>query len=293
MIKTVEIINNRNEHTKMILSDPRPTGLFITKIEGLDAPQGTINMTESAQLNGRKKNGVKVNGRNIVLYLRYFEGNLNRDSIEAIRHQVYRMCPIGEDVEIIVTTDMRKVYFYGTVENNEVNIFDQYEGSQISILCEKPYGVGQYDFNDAFAGVRGGLTFPFEFDDTIEFGEVYVVTSKMIDYEGEARTGFTLTVNFKESVNGLTVSNMTTGQTMKISGIFANGDVLKVCTIQKQKKATLNGNSVLTDFFTNSTNDWVELLSGDNYITIRDGSGTDALVDSIATIESPLLYMGV
>lgn len=297
MIKSIEIINGRNEHTVLVLKNPKASGLFITKVEGLDAPKGTINMVQRSRLNGSKYKGSRANARNIVFYVNYFRNNLNKDAIEGIRHQVYRMCPIGEDVDIIVTTDQREVFFNGYVETNEANIFSQQEGSQISILCEEAYGRGETDYENTFVGVDPIFEFPFSneslTDPLIEFGDVYTLTSKMFDYTGEVRTGFKTTVYFRENVTGFTLSNLTTKQSMKVNGSFTSGDVLVIDTEQGKKSVTLNGTNDIGNFYTNSSNDWVELSSGDNYLTIRDGSGEDVFVDTVVDIESPMLYQGV
>lgn len=297
MIKSVEIVNEKNEHTTMVLRDPRPSGLLITDITGLDAPKGTIKMIERTQLNGSVYNGSKANSRNIVLSVKYLGSNQNVDSIEGVRHDVYRMFPIGENVQVIVHTDMRDVFFNGYVESNEVNIFSQNEGSQISILCEDAYGHGKENQIDTFTGVNSRFEFPFSNESltqpTIEFGEVFLVQYKRTFYEGEVRTGFTLKIDFTESVSGITVTNLTTKQKMVIQENFVEGDTLEVCTIQGQKHATKNGSNIIGSFYTTASNDWVELVSGDNYLEITDGSGQQSLTTTIAEIEAPILYMGI
>lgn len=297
MIKNIEVINNRNEHTVIELSNPRPTGFLITNIDGLDAPKGTINMIERTMLDGSMYNGSRANSRNIVMNLRYFWGNLNNDSIEAVRHKSYRMCPIGEKIQLIVHTDLRDVYFNGYVESNEVNIFDKFESSQISIMCEDAYGRGQNNNTEGFTGVTAGFEFPFSNESLeeplIEFGQVYVLTTKRIDCKSEARTGFNLRIKFADIISGVTVTNRTTNQTMKVNGMFLEDDVLEISTIAGHKGVTKNGVNIIGDFYTNSSNDWVELLSGANVISIRDGTGEDVLGGSQMDIEYPLLYMGV
>ena len=150
---------------------------------------------------------------------------------------------------------------------------------------------------DYFSGVTPLFEFPFSNESLteplIQFGELYCEYSKMIDVQSEVKTGFIMTVEFKESVSGLIVSNLTNNQSMKINGSFVSGDILVVNTIVGQKACTKNGVNYLNNFFTNANNDWVTLLPRDNYITIRDGSGADTLVDSLVNFEYPFLYMGV
>lgn len=297
MIKSIEVINNRNEHTVIELTNPQPTGFFITSIDGLDAPKGTINMIERTMLDGSMYNGSKANSRNIVMNLRYFWGNLNNDSIEAIRHKTYRMCPIGEKISLIVHTELRDVYFNGYVESNEVNIFDKFESSQISIICEDAYGRGQSNNTEGFTGVAAGFEFPFSNESLeeplIEFGQVYVLTTKRIDCKSEARTGFKIKIKFVDVISGVIITNRTTNQTMKVNGTFIADDELEISTISGHKAVSKNGINAIGDFYTNSSNDWVELLSGANVLSVRDGAGEDVLGGSQIDIEYPLLYMGV
>lgn len=297
MIKTLEIINNKNERTTIMLANPSPSGFLITNIDGLDAPKGTINMIERTRQDGSVYNGSRSNSRNIVITLEYFLDNTNKDSIEDLRHKTYRLFPVGENITLIFTSNERKVKFSGYVESNEVNLFSQKESSQISIMCEKAYGQGLDGTIDYFSGATPLFEFPFSNESLteplIEFGELYCVYSKMVDVQSEVKTGFIMTVEFKESVNGIIVSNLTNGQSMKINGLFGNGDILVVNTIVGQKACTLNGNNILGNFFTNTGNDWVTLLPRDNYITIRDGAGADTLENSLVNFEYPFLYMGV
>lgn len=297
MIKSLEVINNKNESTTIILCDPTRSGFLITNIDGLDAPKSTINMIERTRFDGGVYNGSRSNSRNIVISLEYFQDNTNKDSIEDLRHKAYRIFPVGEQITLIFTANNRKVQFSGYVESNEVNPFTSHEGSQVSIICSNAYGQGLTESTDYFSGVNPLFEFPFSNESLteplIEFGELYNVYSKMIDVQSEVKTGFVLNVEFKESINGLIVNNLTNGQSMKISGSFVDGDVLVVNTILGQKSCTLNGNNNLGNFFTNAGNDWVNLLPRDNYITIRDGLGNDTLSASMVNIEYPFLYMGV
>ena len=130
-------------------------------------------------------------------------------------------------------------------------------------------------------------------DALIEFGNLYTVYAKMVDSESEAKTGFITTISFKESVSGVIIANATTGQKMMLNGSYSNGDVLEISTIQGDKYVKLNGNNALGSWYTNSSNEWVELMNGDNYISITNGAGQETMVNSIITIEYPVLYMGV
>lgn len=297
MIRNLTIINNKNETTSISLSNPRESGLLITNIDGLDAPVGQVNMIERNLLNGDVFNGSRANGRNIVLTIRYHENNINLDSVEDIRHKVYKVFPIGEKITLIVTTDTREVYFEGYVETNVVNIFSQQEESQVSILCENSYGRGKSENTDSFSGIESAFEFPFSneslSDALIEFGNLYTVYAKMVDSESEARTGFVTTISFKESVSGVIIANATTGQRMMLNGSYSNGDILEISTIQGDKYVKLNGDNALGSWYTNSSNEWVELMNGDNYISITNGAGQETMVNSIITIEYPVLYMGV
>lgn len=162
MIKSVTAINSNNEKLKMTLSTPEESGVLITNIDGLNPPKSDISMTNSPVIDGSFFNFARANNRNIVMDLRYIDSQM---SIEEVRHLVYKIFKVKDLIRLIIETDSKVVATKGYVESNDVEIFSQNEGSQVSILCESAWLTSWSEQDeyiiDYFSGIENLFEFPF------------------------------------------------------------------------------------------------------------------------------------
>lgn len=163
MIKSVTAINSNNEKLKMTLSTPEESGVLITNIDGLNPPKSDISMTNSPVIDGSFFNFARANNRNIVMDLRYIDSQM---SIEEVRHLVYKIFKVKDLIRLIIETDSKVVATKGYVESNDVEIFSQNEGSQVSILCESAWLTSWSEQDeyiiDYFSGIENLFEFPFD-----------------------------------------------------------------------------------------------------------------------------------
>lgn len=222
MIKSIAVINNVGESIKIDLHDTTPEhGLIIKNIEGLGPVKATINTDESANSDGEFFNSSKLEKRNIVIDLHFYD---EKKSVEDIRLTTYKFFPVKKNVTLYIETDNRYVRATGYVESNEPEIWSDMEGCSISIICPDPglYRVGgsensvwkMYDVTKLF-------TFPFHNDSPyvkqMEFGRYYNDGKLYILYDGENEIGFNIDIYLLGNVKNITLYYKTLNQILKIN----------------------------------------------------------------------------
>lgn len=301
MIKSVTIINRRNEELVLTLRSPEQSGFFIKKIDGLGPPVGTINTVPYSTIDGARFISARANQRNIVFHL----GFLDSPDIEATRIASYQYFPIKSEVTMIFETDKKLVKIKGRIETNEPEIFSKETGTQISVICPDPYYYSLTSYIMNFSVLQKLFQFPFSNEDLdiplIYFGDVVVDAQQTIDYTGEVPVGFTMIIDSTGSAGSITVYNLETRESMVIdndiitnatgSGISA-GDQIRITTIKGQKSAVLIREGLTINILNAvlGSKDWFALDKGPNpfYYTTEFG-GSHLLFN----IHYQLLYEGI
>lgn len=255
MIKSITVYNHINESLNMVLASPEKSGFAITNIEGLTPGKANINITELASGDGAIYNSARKESRNIVLSLRFVAMD-----IEAQRRLSYRYFPIKKQIRLVVETDSQTVEIYGYVESNDAVIFTQQSGTQISIICPKPYFSSITKYIATFSNITS--LFEFEFynntsDNTISFGSIVKDQLLPIIYDGDVDTGMDIVFKIFGPVVSLTLNNMITNGTFPI-------DHGRLVTMTGS--GLVGGDEVYIS--TNKENRYIKLLRGGNYISI-------------------------
>ena len=280
MIKSITVTNYLGDTLKMELTRPELSGFIIRNIDGLDPPKATVNIKKSATSDGGQFNSAYLNERNIVIDLVYMEGL--KESIEDLRQKSYKYFPIKTKVKILIETDNRISETEGIVENNDVAIFEKREGGQISIQCPNSYlysAGANGNQTTVFSGVEPMFEFPFCNDSLTEplliMGEIRNELERVITYVGDAEVGITINIYAIGEANHITIYNMDTRESIHIdtdklealtgTGITV-GDEITICTVKKQKSATLirAGKTINILNCIARDVDWFELTKGDN-----------------------------
>lgn len=222
MIKSVTVVNNVGDSLKIDIFDTTPQhGLIIKNIDGLGPVKATINTDKSANSDGEFFNSSKLEKRNIVIDLHFFD---TYKSVEDIRLTTYKYFPVKKNVTLYIETDNRYVKTVGYVESNEPEIWSDMEGCSISIICPDPglYRADGIEYSDwLMYSVTKLFYFPFHNDSTsekqLQFGS-YVNDGQMyILYDGENDIGFTININFLGNAKNITLYNYQLNQRMIIN----------------------------------------------------------------------------
>jgi hypothetical protein len=301
MIKSVTITNHLGESIRLDLTEPEKSGFIIESIDGLGPSKATVNFTELATNDGAIDNSARLNYRNITLSLIFLEN----PTIEATRLLTYKYFPVKRNITFRVETDSRICEATGRVESNEPTIFDQQEGTQISIMCPDPYfylvGTNQV----IFYGTEPLFEFPFSneslTENLIEFGDIKHMTEGNVIYEGDAETGITITIHAVGEAKGIAIYNLAKREIMKInddklisligSGIVA-GDEITISTSKGSKSITFLRSGVTTNILNalEKPISWFQLSKGDNIFAYTAKEG---LMNLQFQIENKTLYEGI
>lgn len=304
MIKSITVTNYLGESIKLDLARPELSGFAVKSITGLGPGKADINTTEVSTMDGDLFNSSRLSSRNIVISLKF----LWKDTVEDVRHLSYKYFPIKKKVTLLIETDNRTAEIEGYVESNDPNIFNNSEGSEISIICPNPYfrSAGESGVSTTnFSGVEALFEFPFSneslTENLLEFGSIENKTEQVITYDGDAENGITIIMHAIGDVDNITIYSIKTRESMRIdtdklaaftgSSIVA-GDEITICTVKGRKSITLlrDGEEINILNCLDKNTKWFELTKGDNIFAYTAEYGSSNLQ---FRIEHQTLYEGV
>lgn len=319
MIRTLEVTNNLDESIELDLFRPELSGFVIKSIDGLGPADASINMSDLATVDGSRYSSGRIEKRNVVIKLMFYEGNDAQESVETLRQKAYKYFPTNKQVKLTVVTDNRSAELTGWVEKNDpTDMFvessgknKKREGCQISILSGDPFWYQLGNQNTTFFGVDPLFEFPFsagpvddiedDWDDPIIMGDIKQITEGTVYYDGEYEIGMTMIIHAIGEASGLKIYDLSTREMVVIddakltaltgSGIIA-GDTITIETRKGYKGCTLLRAGEVTNILNvlNKPITWFELHKGDNLFAYRAEEG---LINLQFKIINRVIFKGV
>lgn len=306
MINTLTVINYLGEQLTIKLANPFDVGMAITEITGLGPVNANIITTDNATMDGAVYNSSRLSYRNIVITLKLLGTDVNGQSIEATRHNVYKYFPIKKPLWLIFESDKRSAMIQGYVESNEPEIFSDWETTQISIICPDPYFKALNGMITNFSGVEPLFQFSTDLNDepTFELGRQYLNEDIDIYYTGEVDAGININIYFDDHVNPITIYNVETNEKILIDtnkiesryGTLVLGDKIIISTSRGNKKAVLIRENTTYNIINCLDKEltWFQLHKGDNIFAYSvEGGQEGGLYDLGMTISNDILYEGL
>lgn len=286
--------NPKGEALTLELTNPYKSGLYVRNVEGLGPPRATINGNELATTDGMYYTSARAEKRNIIFNL----GMLSRDrdsqygplSIEESRHLTYVYFPIKKEITITVVTDVRTLFTKGYVETNEPDIFSKEEGCTISVICPDPWWHEEENGRTIFSGIQPGFEFPFSneslTDPLLEFGQIWLDVSAILEYKGTVDTGILITIHAFGEAEGIRLYNVETKEriiidTNKIEAItgtkYHKFDDIIISTVKGDRYCRLLRNGEYTNIIAamSRDSDWFQISNGDNVFGFDASSGAE------------------
>ena len=280
---TLKVKNNRGE---MLALSGNPN-YTVTKIEGLTPPQANINTSVNTTSDGSRINSVRLENRNIVIYM-VIEGDA-----EANRLNLYKYFPVKREITLYFSHGTRDVYIQGVVELIECDLFASKQIAQISIVCGKPYFKAVHDLIHAFGDVSNLFEFPFSIPkEGIEFSTLNANQRKSIINAGDVDTGIIIELFATGTVVNPVIYNVFTTGRMFLNFTMLPSDKLIINTNIGEKSIVLirEGLEYNAMGYMSPDSEWFVLTNGDNVFTYNAESGTANLQ---ITFKTSLLYSGV
>ena len=242
----------------------------VTAVTGLLYPETNIN-TSSGIADGSQYNSARMQERNIVITLRL------RGAIEASRQYLYTIFPPKMPCKLYWKSRNRDVRISGYVELVEGDLFSEQETMQVSIICPKPYFEGLAAIQEELSSSIRLFEFPFTIEEPIPISEHADVPRITLQNNGDVSCGLTAEIGISGDVTGLRLYNAATGQLMRLTENFQEGDRIFISTISGEKEVTLYRNGTQSSLLAKlaSGSKWVQLLPGNNEIILLTDEGTD------------------
>lgn len=207
MIKSVTVTNYRGDSLEMPLEWPNPSGLLISKIDGITPGNVQVNSQDFAVLDGGVYNSSRMQTRNITIEFYYGRGSqvadIDNHDVETSRHIAYRYFPVKTQVRLDFLTDERSLSIWGYVEGNDTDIFSEHEKGQVSIVCPDPYFYEQSTIAFELGSSTKEFEFPFSNESLTKplicFGDYGPKSMYEINYNGDIEVGAVIRVHFLEN----------------------------------------------------------------------------------------------
>jgi hypothetical protein len=274
-------------HIGEVLSLSTSSKYTLYKVTGLQPPASAVNTSNNATSDGVTVNSVRVDKRNIVLYIA-LEGD-----VETNRINLYKYFPLKQTVTIYFKSGKRDVYIKGKVELIECDFFSKKQVVQVSIICPQPYFKAVNDIVSYFSDVSPLFEFPFSMSEAgVEFSAITTNIRKSIINSGDVPSGLIIDLYAIGTVVNPIIYDVFKRTHIKLTYTMEAGDRIIINTNHGEKSITLvrAGESTNIMGYLYPTSSWLTLESGDNVFTYDCESGNSNLQ---LTFSSSVLYGGV
>lgn len=255
------IAENKYGEQLEITNNPR---YIITDIDGLYPPEGVINTTRVANMDGSAFNSSHINDRVITITMAI------NGPAEANRLLLYRYFKTKYPVRLYYKNGVRDVYIDGYVSKFSVEYFEKKQTAQIEISCPMTLFRAVKESVTEFTNIENMFVFPFAIEAVgRSFSEVALGEQKTIINGGDVETGVIIKLNALETVLNPKIYNVDTSDRMTLSVEMRAGDEITINTRKKEKSITLLRDGVQTNIVgkLDAGSTWFNLIPGDNVFT--------------------------
>ena len=280
---SLKVENDRGDALELT-NNPKYT---VFKIEGLNPPHATINSSVNTTTDGSSINSVRLENRNIVIYMT-IDGDVERNRIN-----LYKYFPVKKTVKLYFSNDTRDIYIEGTVELIECDLFSNKQVAQISIICPKPYFKDVDELVTIFGDVSPSFEFPFAISKIgVEFSAITVNQRKSIVNTGDVETGVIIKLFATGTIMNPVVYDVLKRKQLKLNFTMKASDTIVINTNVGEKSIELIRDGISYNALGYMAQDsaWFTVEAGDNVFTYDADSGNSNLQ---LTFTTSVLYSGV
>lgn len=274
-------------HNGEVLNLSTSSKYTLYKITGLQPPASIVNMANNATSDGVTVNSVRVDKRNIVLYIAL------KGDIEQSRINLYKYFPLKKTVTIYFKNGSRDVCIDGQVEFLECDLFAVRQVAQISLICPQPYFKAINDIVSYFSEISNLFSFPFSMPESgVELSAITTNIRKSIINSGDIASGLVIDLYAIGTVVNPVIYDVFKRTHIKLTLIMEANDHIIINTNHGNKSITLIRGGVSSNVigYMYPDSSWLTLESGDNVFTYDAESGVSNLQ---LTFTSSVLYGGV
>lgn len=285
MLKYIEYTNKKGQ--KALISDGSQSQFAFYDLTGVDAPDAAINTDTTAGYDGSTVTSASVYKRNIVLSF-YLMGD-----IDQAKKDIYKVFQIKREGTFHYVSDAWDVEIPCYVEKCEIPPTKRPMIATISLLCPEPYFRDVKSIVAEIQNITDNFYFPLVlYEEGIALGIINPYYSANIKNEGDVPLGMTVEFRVNGDVVKPKIINTKTLEYIEIDASLSAGDIVQICTIDKQKRVTLIRDGKEYNYFNQLTDGstFLQLAEGDNEFQYLAESGSANLY--MRLYYTPL-YVGV
>lgn len=295
-MKYLKYVNANGESIELSSWGQTPP-YYVQSISGIGMPDSIITTKEIPLTDGSFITNSKIPQRNIVISATIIAEN--EESIFEARRQLLKVfrpketgqlyyyinCDYGVSKEFYIDCQVEKSI------NASSNKQDFDQNFLISLLCPNPFWqTVQESKTNTIATYSSYFTFPFVSNITGGFTFATFDTQKVFVNNGDVPTPIKAT--FLGLATNPYITNLTTGETIKVNKVVANGEQLVITTANGNKKVIIievDGTTQNAFNYIDPTSVFFKFVSGENIIVY----GSDDDVFGGVTIEFANSFLGV
>lgn len=277
----LEFVNNKGLTMNALYNDY----MTITSIDSLHGIDIEMSSSTSPYFDGDQVDHMRVNPRTIVLTYHL------HTPIEESLDYINSIAKSKQKAKLIETrADGTKISIEGIITVTPYTRISNAVAIQIQLHCSEPYwrdldaivedistviSLHYFPFEDetALQNLDGGLAFP---EDGIPFGEIDSNATKVFYNNGDDAVGMIIEIIAMQTISNPRISKVNTedNEFIGVNLIMNAGDWIRINT-NKGEKSVVNGDGELFDEVVYSGNDWLQLDTGYNELTIsaKDENG--------------------
>lgn len=220
----------------------------VTSVTGVMPPKANVNTAALATKDGSVFNSSRLTNRNVVLTI------LPVGSVETARIAIYSIFKAKKWVKLHFRTAGRSVWIDGHVESVSGDLFAMTEKVQVSVICSDPWLKAETPVTETF-------------DDTTH--------QATVDNPSDDEVGFVCEFTASGSVQNVTLTDSTTGESFTLNFTFQSGDKVTLNTKRGEKSVTLTRSGTTTNLINSVavSSKWLQLAIGENELAYACTSG--------------------
>ena len=285
MLKYIEYTNNKGHKAR--ISDGRESQFAFRDIDGVSAPDATINTDSVAGYDGSTVTSASVYKRNIVLSF-YIMGDVDK-----AKKELYKTFQVKREGVFHYVSDAWDVEIPCYTEKCEIPPTQRPLVATVSLLCPEPYFRDVQSIVAEIQNITDNFYFPLVLlEEGTALGIINPYYSANIKNEGDVPLGMTVEFRVNGDVVKPKIINTKTLEYIEIDATLQAGDVVQICTVDRQKRVTLIRSGQEYNYFNYLTDGstFLQLAEGDNEFQYLAESGGSSLY--MRMYYTPL-YVGV
>lgn len=270
MLKYIEYINNKGHKAR--ISDGKESQFAFHDISGVDAPDAAISTDSVAGYDGSTVTSASVHKRNIVLSF-YIMGDVDK-----AKKELYKTFQVKREGVFHYVSDAWDVEIPCYTEKCEISPTRRPMVAVVSLLCPEPYFRAVQSVAAEIHSITNNFYFPLVLpEEGKALGTINPRYSENIKNEGDVPLGFTVEFRVNGDVTRPKIVKTKTLEYLEIDADLQAGDIITICTVDKQKRVTLTRNGLDYNYFNYLTDGstFFQLEEGDNEMqyTAEGGEG--------------------